>query len=175
VLAAVSRRFGPCCGVKPMDIRKVVIVGRLGTIAAIAATCFALPAEAQQTVISSPDAVRACLCEQQSVNRQAGELATRRQAYDEQRRKTDALVAEAASRKSQVDINDPAAIAAYSDLLGRRDQAVRTLADDATPRYSAFVANYNQRVARYNQQCPGQSFDATVLSQVRQTLSCPQE
>jgi hypothetical protein len=158
-----------------MHTGKVASTSRWWTFAAIAAASFALPADAQQSIVSSPDSIRACLCQQQSVNRQTNELAARRQTYDERRRQADALVAEAAARKPQVDINDPAAIAAYSDLLGRRDAAVRNLADDVTPRYAAFVAAYNQRVAQYNQQCAGQSFDAAVSSQVQQNLVCPQE
>jgi recombinational DNA repair ATPase RecF len=158
-----------------MDAVKVAPAGCRWTFAVLAAAGFALPAGAQQLIVSSPDTIRACLCQQQSVNRQASELAARRQTYDERRRQADALVAEAATRKSQVDINDPAAVAAYSELLGRRDAAVRDLADDLTPRYSAFVSSYNQRVAQYNQQCSGQSFDATVLNQVQQNLVCPPE
>jgi hypothetical protein len=158
-----------------MDTGKVAFAGRWSMFAVLVAAGFALPADAQQPIVSSPDTIRACLCQQQSVNRQVSELAARRQTYDERRRQADALVAEAAARKSQVDINDPAAIAAYSELLGRRDAAVRTLADDLTPRYSAFVGSYNQRVAQYNQQCSGQSFDAAVLSRVQQSLVCPQE
>jgi hypothetical protein len=158
-----------------MDKGNVAFTSRWCLLAAAAVASFAVPVAAQQSIVSSPDAIRACLCQQQSVNRLASELATRRQTYEERRRAADALVAEAASRKSQVDVNDPAAIAAYSELLGRRDAALRALADDVTPRYAAFVASYNQRVAQYNQQCPGQSFDATVLSQVQQNLTCPQD
>jgi hypothetical protein len=159
----------------PMNTRKGASAGRWSMVAAIAAAGLALPAEAQQSLVTSPDTIRSCLCQEQSVGRGARELAARQQSYDERRRQADALVAEAATRKSQVDINDRAAIAAYSELLARRDAAVRDLADVATPQYSAFVAAYNQRVAQYNQQCPNLSFDATVLQQVRQNLVCPPE
>jgi recombinational DNA repair ATPase RecF len=158
-----------------MDIGKVASTGRWWMFAAIAAASFAVPAEAQQTLISSPDSIRACLCQERAVNREASVLAARRQTYEEQKRQANALVAQAASQKSQVNINDPSAIAAYSELLGQRDAAVRNLADDLTPRYSAFVASYNRHVAEYNQQCTGQSFDAAVMNQVRQNLVCPTE
>ncbi|MDB5405639.1 MAG: hypothetical protein JWL84_551 [Rhodospirillales bacterium] len=158
-----------------MDIGKTAFARRRWMLAALVVGGFALPAEAQQSLVSSPDVIRACLCQQQSVSRMASELAARRQTYEERKRQADALAAEAASRKSQVDINDPAAIAAYSDLLGRRDAALHALADELTPQYSAFVASYNQRVAQYNQQCVGQSFDAAVMNQVKQNLVCPQQ
>jgi hypothetical protein len=155
-----------------MHTGKVASTGRWWMFAALAVAGFALPAEAQQ-MISSPDTIRGCLCQQQAVTRQSAELAQRRQTYEDKKREADALVAEAATRKSQVDINNPDAIAAYSNLLGRRDAAVHAMTDQVTPQYSAFVASYNQRVTQYNQQCPGQNFDATVLARVQQNLSCP--
>jgi hypothetical protein len=157
-----------------MDTGKVASTGRWWMFAALAVAGFALPAQAQQ-IISSPDTIRGCLCQQQAVNRQSAELAQRRQTYEDRKREADALVAEAAARKSQVDINNPDAIAAYSNLLGRRDAAVHAMTDEVTPQYSSFVSSYNQRVTQYNQQCPGQSFDAAVLARVQQNLSCPAE
>ena len=154
--------------------------GGIAACIALAAGAMALPGRAQPSRAAgaqetSPEAVRACLCLQQSVDRQRAELATRTQDYDQKRKQAADLDAEVKAQKPQVNINDPASVAAFSRLVGQRDSAVESLNDELSPKYRAFIAAYNERVGQYNGQCSGRAFEAAMIQQVRQSLACPRE
>jgi hypothetical protein len=141
---------------------------------ALASASLTGTALAQQSMITAPDQIRACLCLEQSVSRQASDVAARRAAYEEKRRAVERLDREVATRKPQVNVNDPGAVAAFRQLLEQRDAAQQLLPNDASD-FAARVERYNQLVADFNRRCAGNVYDSVALAQVRQGLVCPAE
>jgi hypothetical protein len=126
-----------------------------------------------QTVLTSPQEVTSCLCMEFSVNTMANDVAARQRMYADAKRSYDALDAEVTQQRQTMNPNDAAQVDAFRKLLDQRDAARARFAGEATPEYSAQVAEYNHRVANFNQQCGGKSYDGNVLAQVRQSLVCP--
>ena len=153
------------------DIRRLAIGGFVA-LASIAATA---AGSAQQQVLREPAQIRTCLCLQQSLSHQASDLATRRQDYEAQRRQVDGLNAEVESQRPTVQVNDASSVAAFRQLLERRDAAQQNFANTVEPQYAALVEAYNQRVAAFNQTCGNSAYDPNVLARVQQSLACPPE
>jgi hypothetical protein len=126
-----------------------------------------------QTLLSTPEAVRTCLCLEQAVNALAREVTDRKNAYDRQRDELNRLDAELASRRQTMNVNDPAEVAAYAQLYDRRNAAYDATNREAAGAYGSAVDRYNRRVADYNTTCANHAYDTTIVAQVRPTLSCP--
>jgi hypothetical protein len=153
------------------QIRRLAICG----ITALASIAASTASSAQQQVLRAPDQIRACLCTQQSLAHQASQLAVQRQDYEDQRRQVEKLDADVASQRPQVQVNDASSVAAFRQLLERRDAAQQNFANTVEPQYAALVAAYDQRVAAFNRSCSGNAYDPNVLAQVQQSLACPPE
>ena len=153
------------------EIRRLAICA----IAALASMAASKAGSAQQQVLRAPDEIRACLCTQQSLAHQASELATRQQDYEARRRQVETLDAEIATQRPQVQVNNASSVAAFRQLLERRDAAQQNFADTVEPQYAALVQAYDQRVAAFNQSCGGSAYDPKILAQVQQSLACPPE
>jgi anti-sigma-K factor RskA len=153
------------------QIRRLAICG-IAALASIAAT---KAGSAQQQVLRAPDQIRTCLCMQQSLAHQASELTARQQDYEAQRRQVEKLDADVASQRPQVQVNNTSSVAAFRQLLARRDAAQQNFANTVEPQYAALVEAYDRRVAAFNQSCGGSAYDPNVLAQVQQSLACPPE
>jgi hypothetical protein len=129
------------------------------------------PAAAQ--LVSDPNAIRSCLCEQQFVlDLQAG-VGSKRQALESSQRSQASLANQVDTRRAQINVYDNAELDAFKQLLQQRDQSIAATAD-ATKSYDDAAERYNQAVAGYNASCAGHSYDEAVLRQVQATpLACP--
>lgn len=103
----------------------------------------------------------------------SGELQSRRQAYEQQRRQFAGLEAEIERRRPLINTADPDQVDAFRRLIEERDRQMVTLRDTVTPAYADQVEQYNGRVATYNSACQGRTFDPDVLYSVRQNMRCP--
>ena len=130
-------------------------------------------AVAAQEVVRSPDAIHACLCQEQSVSTLNGEVQAQAKAYDDKRQTFQALDKEVQTGRAKVNVNNAADVDAFKRLLEQRDQAADALAGAATQSYADVVQRYNQAVASYNSSCAGKAFDPDEMAKVKQNLSCP--
>jgi hypothetical protein len=128
------------------------------------------PAQAQ--VVSDPNAIRACLCEEQFVLGLQDQLNTQRQALDAAQKNQATLTNQVETRRAQINVYDNAELDAFKQLLEQRDAAIAANAT-ATQSYNAVAGRYNEAVAGYNGSCAGRTYDETVLRSVRTTLACP--
>ena len=142
-----------------------------GAVALGLLSCLAdLPASAQ--VISDPNTIRSCLCEQQFVLDLQDGVASRRLALESSQRSQASLANQVDTRRAQINVYDSAELDAFKQLLQQRDASIAATAS-ATQTYDDAAERYNQAVATYNASCAGHSYDENVLRQAKATLSCP--
>ena len=141
-------------------------------IAGLAGASLAAPASAQ-TLLSSPQDITRCLCQ----NRAAGELKEAMdrqfQLYEESRKRYAALESQVDAVRVRLDVRDRDQIESFQRLLDQRDAAQRQFQDEATPAYAAAVDHYNATANAYNAMCANTVFDPVVLAQVQRALYCP--
>jgi len=141
-------------------------------IGAIAVALGAAGAQAQ-IVLRSPRDIAVCLCQDQTVSNLRDEMELQKQVYETSKSEYDALAAEAERQYAELNINDSDAIAAYRQLLERRDVAEANFKLEAAPTYAAVVARYNQAVQSYNATCSGKAYDPDALAAAQNGLYCP--
>jgi hypothetical protein len=152
----------------------LAIIGVLAVVvagAAAAQTAGSIAPPVQ--ILSAPDQVRACLCAEHSLAQQSDALSKRRAAYEQMKQELTALDTRVLTERPKVNVNDPNAVAAFRQLLEKRDVTQRNFAGDQTTQLDQAVGQYNQGVADFNRDCASKSYDAGVLSQVRGNLTCP--
>lgn len=133
----------------------------------------AATAASAQEVLHAPDAIRSCLCREQSVSALANDVLQQNKLYEEKRKALETLDNDVRSRRAQVNVANQGEVDAFRQLLERRDQASAEFAGPVTRNYSDTVARYNDAVAAFNNACAGKAYDPDVLAQVRSNLSCP--
>jgi hypothetical protein len=129
-----------------------------------------LSASAQ--VISDPNTIRSCLCEQQFVLDLQDGVASKRLALESSQRSQASLANQVDTRRAAINVYDSGELDAFKQLLQQRDAAVAATAN-ATQTYDDAAERYNAAVAAYNASCAGHSYDETVLRQAKATLACP--
>jgi len=145
---------------------------RIGVAAALALLAAGGTAAAQAVTV--PSEVRACACKEALVAALNTEVQAQSRAYESQRETFEALDKAVQTGRPQVNVNSPADVDAFKQLLEKRDTAADTLAGPATRSYADAVQRYNQAVADYNANCAGKSFDPDQLAAAKQNLSaCP--
>ena len=138
----------------------------LGVLAAAGSA----PGRAQ--MVSDPNAIRACLCEEQFVLGLQDTVNTHRQSLEATQKNQATLSNEVDTRRAQINVYDNAELDAFKHLLEQRDASIAATAA-ATQSYDAAANRYNDAVAAYNGSCAGHTYNETVLRAVRTTLVCP--
>src|ERR1700741_3867419 len=96
-------------------------------------SCFGnLSASAQ--VISDPNTIRSCLCEQQFVLDLQDGVASKRQALESSQRSQASLANQVDTRRAQINVYDSAELDAFKQLLQQRDASIAATAS-ATQTY----------------------------------------
>ncbi|HEY1506890.1 MAG TPA: hypothetical protein VGF92_21490 [Stellaceae bacterium] len=130
-----------------------------------------VPASAQ--VVSDPNVIRSCLCEQQFVLDLQSGVGAKRQTLESSQRNQASLASQVDTRRAQINVYNHTELDAFKQLLQQRDASMDATAD-ATKTYDDAAERYNQAVAAYNANCAGRSYDDTVLHQIQATpLACP--
>ena len=125
-----------------------------------------------QEVIKDADAVRACLCQDQTLATLQDTLHERQQNYENSQKALADLNSELDAQRAKMDVYNNADVEAYKALLQRRDDAQATFTNAATPSYNAAIARYNAARDGYQGSCAGKSYDPTVYNAVKPTRAC---
>jgi hypothetical protein len=117
--------------------------------------------------------IAACLCLQQAVGTLGADMAAKQRSRDAVNDELSRLDAQLQSARAGMDVNDPAAVARFRQLLEQRDAAFRRSTGLVTGDLSSVTARYNQRVNEYNARCANRPRDPGLVASVQATLSCP--
>lgn len=147
---------------------KQIVYGALALVAFAAAGI--APGRAQ--MVSDPNAIRACLCQEQFVLGLQDAVNSQRQSLEATQKNQATLTNQVDTRRAQINVYDNAELDAFKHLLEQRDASIAATAA-ATQSYDAAANRYNDAVAAYNGSCAGHTYDETVLRSVRTTLVCP--
>lgn len=131
------------------------------------------PQAGAQDVLSAPDAIRACLCRNQSVAALAASLNSERQTYTDKKKALDTLDQQASAAKQRLNLDNLADREALGRLLSARDAAQENFAATVTPQYNAVVQRYDAALSAYNGSCAGKSYNSATLASVQASLTCP--
>ncbi len=117
--------------------------------------------------------IAACLCLQQAVGTLGADMAATQRSRDAVNDELSRLDAEMQRARAGMNVNDPAAVARFRQLLEQRDAAFRRSTGLVTGDLSSVTARYNQRVNEYNARCANRPRDPGLVASVQATLSCP--
>jgi hypothetical protein len=148
----------------------------MGLYATVALSWAAIvPATAQVAVPPSPEAadIAACLCLQRAVDSLGAAMADRERAYEASRREVADLDAQLQNGRMSLNVDNPAAVAQYRQLLDQRDAAYRRSSGAVFTQYQNAVALYNGPVSEYNARCADRPRNPVLVNQVQATLVCP--
>jgi hypothetical protein len=123
----------------------------------------------------SPEAadIASCLCLKQEVDALSAESAAKRQDYDGLHAELGRIDAQLEAERSHMDVNDPASVARFRQLLDRRDALFKRSTGEAFNSAQSISERYNTRVGEYNSRCANRPRDPRLLAQVQATLVCP--
>ena len=141
----------------------VLAAGLAGAIAS------AMPVQAQVPVPGMLD----CACLSLAVEALGADLTAKRQTYDGLQNEIGQLDTQLQSERSTMDVNNPAAIARFRQLLDRRDALFRQSTGPAFSELSQATDRYGARVQEYNGRCAGRPLDPALVAQARATRACP--
>lgn len=124
---------------------------------------------------ASPEAaeIAACLCLQQSMNALGADMAARQRSYDELRAELTRLDVQLEQERSGLDVNNPASVARFRQLLQQRDGVFRRSTGPIAADLSSVVERYNARANEYNARCANRPRDPRLLAGVQASLICP--
>jgi len=123
-----------------------------GLVVAVALGFMAAPAWAQ---MPPPGPDIACLCLKQAVDDTQTDMQAKQGELAGAQSQLNAIDGQLAVERAKVDVNNPQSVAAFRQLLGRRDAAFKQATGDLLAAAQAATATYNQAVASYNSQCAG--------------------
>jgi len=135
----------------------------------VAAGVAGFPAAAQVPVPAGPN----CVCLRIAVDALAADLAAKRQAYDGMQAEIGQIDNQLAAERDTMDVNNPASVARFRQLLERRDMLFQQSKGPGFSELSAATDRYGARVQQYNAGCAGRPMDPGVLAQARATGACP--
>ena len=138
-------------------------------VTGLAAAMAAFPAAAQVPVPAGPS----CVCLRIAVDALGADLAAKRQAYEGMQAEIGQIDNQLAAERSTMDVNNPASVARFRQLLERRDMLFQQSKGPGFSELSAATDRYGARVQQYNASCAGRPMDPGVLAQAQATGACP--
>jgi multidrug resistance efflux pump len=137
--------------------------------AGLAAAAATFPAMAQMPVPVGPD----CVCLRIAVEALGADLAAKHQTYDATQAEIGQIDSQLAAERASMDVNSPAAVAHFRQLLERRDTLFEQSKGPGFSELSAATDRYGARVQDYNARCAGRPMEPGVLAQARAVGACP--
>ena len=124
---------------------------------------------------TSPEAadIGACLCLRQAVDTLGAQMSGGRQSYDQSLSELSRLEAQLEQERGSIDVNNPASVARFRQLLQQRDALYRRSSGATMTDLSDVVARYNARVSEFNARCADRPRNPVLVAGVQATLSCP--
>lgn len=139
--------------------------------AGIVGLAMAGAAHAQQPYEAA--AIRSYLCFRQEVSRLSATMSARMARLHAIDRRVAALTARLRRDRSRVNVNNPAQVEEYKELLHRRDAAYRASIGPTWKAANAAVRRYDAAVHQYNARYAHRLWDPVLLRRAEATLSCP--
>jgi multidrug resistance efflux pump len=137
--------------------------------AGLAAGAIATPTPVQAQVPGMLD----CACLSLAVEALGADLAAKRQAYDGLQGEIGQLDNQLQAERSRIDVNNPADVARFRQVLDRRDALFQQSTGPAFSALSQATDRYGVRVQEYNGRCTGRPLDPGLVTQARATRACP--
>jgi multidrug resistance efflux pump len=138
-------------------------------VAGLAASAIATPTPVQAQVPGMLD----CACLSLAVEALGADLAAKRQAYDGLQGEIGQLDNQLQAERSRIDVNNPADVARFRQVLDRRDALFQQSTGPAFSALSQATDRYGVRVQEYNGRCTGRPLDPGLVAQARATRACP--
>ena len=118
--------------------------------------------------------IASCLCLQQAIGTLGADMAAKQRDRDAVNNELSRLDAEMQSARASMNVNDPASVARFRQLLEQRDAAFRHSTGLITGDLSSATARYNQRVNEYNARCANRPRDPGLVASVQaRPPACP--
>ena len=117
--------------------------------------------------------IATCLCLGQAVTTLNADMTAQQSAYAAAREELTRLDAQLQSARAGMDVNDPAAVARFRQLLEQRDATFRRQSGLATGDLNSAINRYNARINEYNARCANRPRNPDLIAQVQARLSCP--
>jgi len=117
--------------------------------------------------------IASCLCLGQAADTLHADMTAQQSSYAAARDELTRLDAQMQSARAGMDVNDPAAVARFREMLERRDAAFRRSTGLVTGDLNSATTRYNARINEYNARCANRPRNPDLVAQVQATLSCP--
>jgi len=148
-----------------MRMRAAVLWAGVAAVAAASAAAQAPPPGGEAGEIA------ACLCLMQAIDTLGPDVSAKQRTLDGVRDELARLDAQLQSARAGMDVNDPAAVARFRQLLEQRDAAFRRSTGLVTGDLGSATARYNARVNEYNARCASRPLDLGSVAPA--ALRCP--
>ena len=131
------------------------------------------PAAAQQRVLTSPQEIARCLCQEIAIadlklKNDAGKAAVEREKAE-----IDAMDRDLAQQKTRVDPNNATSIEVFKTLLDQRDAKWDNLKNVTEMSYLDANDRYNTAVLGFQASCGGTMYNMEALAIAKSNLVCP--
>lgn len=140
---------------------------------AAAIAVLAGPAAAQQKVLTSPQEIARCLCQEQAVNTLRQQMDTGKTAVEREKAEIDAMDRDIAQQKTRVDPNNETSIEVFKTLLDQRDAKWNKLKSVTETSYLEATDRYNTAVLGFQASCGGTMYNLEALAIAKNNLVCP--
>ncbi len=117
--------------------------------------------------------IAACLCLGRAVDTLHADMTAQQNSYAAARDELARLDSQMQSARAGMDVNDPAAVARFREMLEKRDAAFRRSTGLATGDLNIAIQRYNARVNDYNARCSNRPRNPDLVAQMQANLSCP--
>ena len=153
---------------------RMVALGRAAALTVGLGLVAIAPAGAQAPPPGSEAAdIASCLCLHQTIDALSAELAAKQAAYQGLQSDLTRLGEQLQGERATMDVNDPAAVARFRQLLAQRDAAFRRSTTEIGPDLTATTGRYNASTEEYNARCANRPRNSELLARVQATLVCP--
>jgi hypothetical protein len=139
--------------------------------AGLAAGAIAAPTGAQAQMPVAP--MLDCACLSLAVEALGADLAAKRQNYQGMQSEIGQLDNQLQSERSRMDVNNPADVARFRQLLERRDALFRQSTGPVFNDLSQATDRYGARAQEFNARCTAQPLDPGLVAQARASRACP--
>lgn len=143
---------------------------RLGVLLGLAGLNPLAPALADE-IVADPQVITQCLCMQKAAETSKKDLDAATASWQQATQRAASLRQQVNQQRPNVNVNDPAAVEAFTKLVHDADTAEIDLNNVSVPAYNAAVTSYGQAAAAENNACAGRQFDVAAMRQVRINLN----
>ncbi|MCX7353864.1 MAG: hypothetical protein NTY59_03355 [Alphaproteobacteria bacterium] len=142
-------------------------------IGAAAIAALSGQATAQQRVLTSPQEIGRCLCQEIAIADLKQKNDAGKAAVDREKAAIDMMDRDLAQQKARVDPNNATSVEVFKTLLDQRDAKWDNLKNVIEMSYLEANDRYNTAVLGFQASCGGTMYDMNALAIARSNLVCP--